>query len=72
MSGILAQGARFHLLGMPRNYALTLFLAITPMYAFIVTDDRFCPKLFGIFCPESDRISVRQRLLLKFLADIFL
>ena len=23
MSGILAQGARFHLLGMPRNYALT-------------------------------------------------
>ena len=24
MSGILAQGARFHLLGMPRNYALTL------------------------------------------------
>ena len=38
----------------------------------IVTDDRFCPKLFGIFCPESDRISVRQRLLLKFLADIFL
>lgn len=37
-----------------------------------VTDDRFCPKLFGIFCPESDRISVRQRLLLKFLADIFL
>ena len=25
MSGILAQGARFHLLGMPRNYALTLF-----------------------------------------------
>ena len=25
MSGILAQGARFHLLGMPRNYALTFF-----------------------------------------------
>ena len=25
MSGILAQGARFHLLGMPRNYALTKF-----------------------------------------------
>ena len=24
MSGILAQGARFHLLGMPRNYALTM------------------------------------------------
>lgn len=24
MSGILAQGARFHLLGMPRNYALTV------------------------------------------------
>ena len=26
MSGILAQGARFHLLGMPRNYALTLLV----------------------------------------------
>lgn len=39
---------------------------------YTVTDDRFCPKLFGIFCPESDRISVRQRLLLRFLADIFL
>ena len=26
MSGILAQGARFHLLGMPRNYALTFIL----------------------------------------------
>ena len=24
MSGILAQGARFHLWGMPRNYALTV------------------------------------------------
>ena len=26
MSGILAQGARFHLLGMPRNYAFTVYL----------------------------------------------
>ena len=30
MSGILAQGARFHLLGMPRNYALTLHHDLHP------------------------------------------
>ena len=32
MSGILAQGARFHLLGMPRNYALT-FHEIIPSWS---------------------------------------
>lgn len=42
------------------------------LWSRIVTDNRFCPKPSGIFCPESDGISVRQRLLFKFLADIFL
>lgn len=31
MSGILAQGARFHLLGMPRNYALTSYRGLAKL-----------------------------------------
>ena len=50
----------------------TMEYKLSQVSLYLVTDDRFCPKPSGIFCPESDGISVRQRLLFKFLADIFL